>query len=125
MPLNVPTFGGDAIFGIAVSIDQKPNPNAVQTDAFFGVTGELSTAGGARGRTFMIEGCWVEADIPTLNNDELYFLSYADSIARTLIDTRGRTWLNVCFDGVYTPTRPVACLGGWLLKYTAQFRGLS
>jgi len=125
MPFNNPSFGGDQIFGVAITIEQKPNPNAVQTDAFFGVTGVLSTAGGGRGRTFQVKGVWVEPDVPTLNSDEAYFMTYSDSIARTLIDTRGRTWQNVCFDGVCDVKGPIACPGGWLLTYTATFRGLS
>ena len=111
-------------------------PAAQQQEAFFGVPGMLSVFGGSRGRTFQISGVLYDIDLGTLNADENVFTpgvdsSVADGIARTLFDTRGRSWSNVVYLGQFQPDpmgpRPAvwAGSGGWALPYRAVFHGLS
>jgi hypothetical protein len=136
MSLFTPTYGGVPIFGIAVQIQQIPMTAAHQSEAFFGVPGLLSVFGGSRGRTFQVSGVLYDVDLTTLNADENVFTpgvsgSVADGIARTLFDTRGRTWANVVYLGEFQPDpmgpRPAvwAGSGGWALPYRAVFHGLS
>jgi hypothetical protein len=136
MALFTPTYGGVPIFGLAVQIQEIPNPCAQQLEAFFGVPGQLSVFGGSRGRSFAISGVLFDVDLETLNQDEDFFTpnvtgSYADGIARPLFDTRGRTWANVIYLGEFQPDpmgpRPAvwATGSGWALPYRAVFHGLS
>jgi hypothetical protein len=136
VPLFTPTYGGVPIFGLAVKIEQVPNQVAQQSEAFFGVPGMLSVFGGSRGRTFQVSGVLYDVDLTTLNADENLFTpgvsgSMADGIARSLFDTRGRTWANVVYLGQFQPDpmgpRPGAWQGsaGWVLPYRAVFHGLS
>jgi hypothetical protein len=136
MPLFTPTYGGVPIFGLSVRMQEVPQENAQQIDAFFGVPGLLSKSGGPRGRVFQVEGVLFDFDIPSLNADEDVFTpnvvgNMADGLARVLTDTRGRSWANVIFLGEFQPDpmgpRVATCaLGsGWALPYKAVFRGLS
>jgi hypothetical protein len=136
MPIFTPTFGGQAIFGFAVKIEEVPMQCSQQLEAFFGVPGLLSVFGGSRGRTFNVSGVLFDVDIPALNHDEDVFTpgvsgSMADGIARTLEDTRGRSWSNVVYLGQFQPDpmgpRPAASGAGvgWALPYRAVFHGLS
>ena len=136
MSIYTPTFGGIPIFGVAVHIEQVPAQSAQQVEAFFGVPGVLSVFGGHRGRSFQISGVLFDVDLESLNNDENFFTpgvtgSMADGIARTLFDTRGRSWANVVFLGQFQPDpmgpRPAvgAAGGGYALPYKAVFHGLS
>lgn len=134
--IYTPTYGGDAIFGLAVHIEMVPVPCAQQAESYFGVDGVLSVFGGSRGRTFSVSGVLFDLDIPSLNGDEALFTpgasgSLADGVARELFDTRGRTWDNVIYLGAFTPDpmgpRPAHWAGtsGWALPYRAVFHGLS
>jgi len=136
MPIYTPTYGGIPIFGLAVHIEQVPQPAAQQLDAFFGVPGMLSLFGGTRGRTFQISGVLYDIDLLSLNTDEDLFTpgvsgSLADGIARVLFDTRGRSWANVIYLGQFQPDpngpRPGVWgkSDGWVLPYRAVFHGLS
>lgn len=136
MSLFTPTYGGVPIFGQAVHIEQVPAQSAQQVEAFFGVPGMLSVFGGSRGRSFQISGVLFDFDIPSLNADEDVFTpgvsgSLADGVARTLLDTRGRSWANVVYMGQFQPDpmgpRPAVCGfgAGWALAYKAVFHGLS
>jgi len=124
----VTTLDGNPIFGEAVSVQHTPHPNAQQINEFFGINGQQSLFGGTRGRTFLISGVLTAVDIPTLNVVESTLLSYADGLPHTLVDNRGRTWLNVVFGGVYTPCSqgpyPLAN-GGWCLSYRLVMTGLT
>jgi hypothetical protein len=100
MSLITATYGGVPIFGLAVKIEQVPMQCAQQVEAFFGVPGMLSVFGGSRGRTFQVSGVLFDVDLVTLNADEDIFTpgvsgNMADGVARSLVDTRGRTWVNV------------------------------
>jgi hypothetical protein len=104
-----------------------PHACAQQVDAFFGVPGNISLFGGSRGRTFMIQGVLTDIGIFELNADEALIHSFADGIARTLIDTRGQTWLNVVFLDEFQPDpvgpRPTDV--GWCLPYRLVMHGLT
>ncbi len=119
------TFGGDAIFGRSVAIDEVPNESEVQVSAFFGATGIYTLWGGGRGRMITVSGLLVGADIPTMVAAERALLSYDDGIGRELVDTvRGITYPVAVFTGGYKRTRPMApCPGGWAQPYSALFRG--
>ena len=122
------TLDGFPIFGSAVNIVHTPHPNAQQLNEFFGVSGVQTLFGGARGRTFMISGVLVDEDIPSINADEALLLSYADGLPHTLVDNRGRVWLNVIFRGEYQPfeqgPRWLAG-GGYALPYKCVMMGLT
>jgi hypothetical protein len=134
MPIYIPTYGGNAIFGLAVKIDQDPDRATQQLDSFFGVPGKLSLFGGTRGRTFRISGVLFDENLDLVTADESIFLpgtsrSIADGIARTLVDTQNRSWLNVVYLGQFArdrgPQRGVwSGNEGWLLPYRAIFHGL-
>jgi hypothetical protein len=121
------TYDGSNIFGAAVQFQHLPQPNAQQVNSFFGVSGTQSLYGGARGRMFLIRGILVGSSIQDLNAAEVAFQNYADGIARTLVDPRGRTWANVIFRGELTPDPrgPYPTVGGWALPYRAVFHGLT
>ena len=136
MPIYTPTYGGNAIFGLAVKIDQNPDAAAQQVDAFFGVPGTLSLFGNTRGRQFNISGVLFDEDIDLLSADENLFLpntagSIADGIARDLFDTQGRTWSQVVYLGQFQrdPMGPQRGVWGgdfgWILPYRAVFHGLA
>jgi hypothetical protein len=115
------------MFGVVREMVHAPNPCAQQVDAFFGVPGNIALFAGARGRVFMISGVLQDVDIPSLNADEALIHSFADGIARTLVDTRGRSWFNVVFNDEFQPDpmgpRPTDI--GWCLPYRCVFHGLT
>jgi hypothetical protein len=121
------TLDGANIFGAAVQFQQVANPTAQQNNSFFGVSGTQSLFGGSRGRTFLIRGLLLGSTIEDLNAAEATILTYADGIARTLVDPRGRTWPNVIFRGEFTPESrgPYPTASGWALPYRAVFHGLT
>lgn len=121
------TYGGSNIFGAAVRFQHVANANAQQENSFFGVTGTQTLYGGGRGRLFLISGVLVGASLASLNQAEAIFQNYADGVARTLTDTRGRVWNNVLFKGEFIPDSkgPVPTTGGWALPYKALFHGLT
>ena len=124
------SYGGVPVFGLAVHIQHVPRANAQQVDAFFGVNGNVTLYGGSRGRVFEISGVLWGEDIPSLIAAEANLLSYADGIARTLIDPIGRSFPNVIFQGEYQPSpegpKPTDSLtGGYILPYRAVFHGLT
>jgi hypothetical protein len=120
------SYGGVPLFGLAVHIQHIPKANAQQVDMFFGVDGSVALFGGTRGRMFEVTGVLAGKDIPSLLAAEALLLSYADGIARTLVDPIGRTFPNVIFQGEYTPSPegPKYTDSGVILPYRAVFRGL-
>jgi hypothetical protein len=121
------TYDGANIFGAAVQFQHLAHANAQQVNAFFGVTGTQSLYGGGRGRTFLIRGLLIGATINDLNAAESLLQSYADGVARTLVDPRGRSWFNVIFRGEFIPDSrgPYPTAAGWALPYKAVFHGLT
>jgi hypothetical protein len=121
------TYDGANIFGAAIQFQQVAHPNAQQYSSFFGVSGTQTLFGGGRGRMFLIRGILLGSSIDDINSAEATILNYADGIARTLIDPRGRTWSNVIFRGEFTPDShgPYPTASGWALPYKAIFHGLT
>lgn len=122
-----PTFGGVFLFGVACHVVHTPHPAAVQRAGFFGQDGVTSLYGGSRGRTFEVAGVLVGGDLPGAIAAEGFLLSYADGIARTFVDTQGRAWPNVTFEGEYhpSPEGPKATDFGWCLPYRCVLHGLT
>ena len=122
------TLDGNTIFGTAVSVAQSPHPNAQQINHYFGIDGQQTLFGGTRGWSFIISGVLSASSLTALNGAEATLLSYADGLAHTLVDNRGRVWPNVIFRGEYTPSpagpRPLAG-GGWCLPYRLVMEGLT
>jgi hypothetical protein len=120
------TFDGANIFGAAVQFQHLANPTAQQMNTFFGVSGTQTLYGGGRGRMFLVRGVLLGATTADLNAAESALLSYADGVARTLVDSRGRVWPNVLFRGEFQPDPrgPYATRSGWALPYRAVFHGL-
>lgn len=125
--MGLESFGGVDIFGSAVSISVDRHPNAEQRDEYFGIDGETTLYGGQRGITFSVRGVFVADNITDLIATEAFFLSYADSIARTLVDPIGRSFSNVYFKGDYKPDPGGNKFAGTgvCLPYTATFYGLT
>jgi hypothetical protein len=121
------TYDGSNIFGAAVQFQQLAHPNAQQINTFFGVSGTQSLYGGGRGRMFLIKGILTGSTIQDLNAAEVVFDSYADGVARTLVDPRGREWPNVIYRGEFIPDSrgPYTTSIGWALPYKAVFHGLT
>lgn len=121
------TYDGASIFGAAVQFQHLPQPCAQQVNTFFGVNGTQSLYGGGRGRTFLVRGILQGATMADLNAAEAAILRYADGVARTLVDPRGRPWPNVVFKGEFQPDPrgPYSTPGGWAMPYRAVFYGLS
>ncbi len=121
------SYDSQLIFGAAVRIVHVPQANAQQIDSFMGVNGSVALFGGSRGRTFEITGVFVGASLIAVVAAESVLLSYADGIARTLVDPIGRSFPNVIFEGVYMPnaegTKPTDF--GYCLPYRCVFRGLT
>jgi hypothetical protein len=122
-----PSFGGSSVFGTACHVLHVPHPVALQKDGFFGVTGMTALFGGGRGRTFDVTGVLVGSDLPSLIVAEGALLACADGIARTFVDTQGRAWPNVIFEGEYQPSPegPKSTDFGWCLPYRCILLGLT
>jgi hypothetical protein len=125
--MGVESYGGAPIFGAAVRIQHIPHPNVQQVDSFFGSNGNVTLFGGSRGRTLEVTGVLVGRDLPSLLAAEAVLLSYADGIARTLVDPLGRTFPSVIFQGEYLPSPegPKWTDTGVCLPYRAVFHGLT
>lgn len=121
------TYNGVNIFGSAVQFQHVAHPRAQQVNAYFGVSGTQVLDGGGRGRSFYIRGVLTAPTFAGLSAAESQFATFADGVARTLIDPRGRTWSNVVFKGEFVPdpSGPQPAGGGWALPYRAVFHGLT
>jgi hypothetical protein len=121
------TYDGVNIFGAATQFQHVAHANAQQVNAFFGVTGTQTLYGGGRGRMFLIRGILLGDSLPDLNTAEARIQSYADGVARTLVDPRGRSWQNVIYRGEFVPDvkGPYPTSTGWALPYRAIFHGLT
>jgi hypothetical protein len=92
----MPSFGGNNIFGTAVSMVTSDNPRANQINAFFGLSGLESLDGGMRGRVTLATGLLYGTSPASLASAEGLFRSFNDGAARMLVDTLGASWPNVC-----------------------------
>ncbi len=122
-----PSFGGASVFGTACHVVHMPHPVAHQKDGYFGVTGMTSLYGGGRGRAFEVTGVLVGASLLGVIAAEGALLACADGITRTFIDTQGRAWPNVIFEGEYYPSPggPKSTDFGWCLPYRCVLHGLT
>jgi hypothetical protein len=122
-----PSLGGSYVFGTACHVVHTPHPVALQRDGFFGVTGMTSLFGGGRGRTFEVTGVLMGSNLPSLIVAEGALLACADGIARTFVDTQGRAWPSVIFEGEYQPSAegPKPTDFGWCLPYRCILHGLT
>ncbi len=122
-------YDGQPIFGISTVVRHQPNLTSSQISAFFGLTGNQSLFGGGRGRGFLISGVFPGFDPAGCVASEAFMLSYADGIARLLVDNVGYPFPNVCFYGDYQRTSTPQFLstfdGTWILPYKAVFIGLT
>jgi hypothetical protein len=122
-----PTFDGFPIFGTACHVVHHPNPLAEQFDSYFGVSGMTALYGGGRGRVFEVHGVLLDVDLPSVIADEALLLSFADGLTHIFVDTQGRVWNNILFQGEYRPSpegpRPTDT--GWCLPYHLVLRGLT
>ncbi len=100
------TYNGENIFGSAVQFQHVVHPRAQQVNAYFGVSGTQVLDGGGRGRSFSIRGILTAPTFAGLNAAEAQFANFADGVARTLVDPRGRAWSNVVFKG----EQPAECV---------------
>jgi hypothetical protein len=119
------TYNSDSIFGLAVTIVHELNPPAEQLNAFFGVTGTQSLYGGLRGRVFLISGLLWGTDMGALNTAEAVYLNYCDGKARTLVDTRGRTFPSVLLKPLQPQGRVLQDGRGLFLPYRGVANGLA
>jgi len=125
MALYTPSYGGVPLFGTAVKIKHTVNPTAQQLNAFFGVSGQQAIFGGSRGRVFMVRGVWTANDPSVLRSThEALLLSYADGVARTLVDTFGVAWSPVIYRGDYSHDELSFAGNGYALPFRAVFHGL-
>lgn len=122
-----PSFGGVFLFGTACHVVHSPHTVAQQKGSFFGVTGMTALYGGGRGRLFEITGVLIGATLTSVIEAESSLLSFADGIARIFVDTQGRSWPNVIFEGEYTPASdgPKSTDFGWCLPYRCILHGLT
>jgi hypothetical protein len=122
------TLDGQDVFGVAVKISHVPYQNAHQTAEFQGLNGKLSTFMGSRGRTFTIEGVFRSETFEGCIAAEAVMRSFADGVARTLVDTNNRPWVDVIFKGeIQNMTgSPKPGSGGlWYWPYKLVMEGLS
>jgi hypothetical protein len=122
------TLDGEAVLGEAVHVQHNPHPIAQQMNEFFGINGMQTLFGGQRGRTLLVSGVLVGNDLPEINQAEAALLSFADGLAHTLIDDRGRVFGNVIFKGEYQSFEHGPRLlagGGWCLPYKISLTGLT
>jgi hypothetical protein len=122
------TLDGSPVFGVAVHVQHNPHPNAQQMNEFFGINGMQTLFGGQRGRTLLISGVLVGDTIADINASEAALLSFADGLAHTLIDDRGRVFDNVIFKREYQSFEQGPRLlagGGWCLPYKLTMTGLT
>lgn len=117
----MPTYNGVNIFGYSVKVRMDVNPSASQVNEFFGVSGQQSLYGGARGRVFLVEGLLAGPDVPSLSSLVGTILSYDDGIGRVFSHPVYGDWPSVVFRRFQPGDR---ILFGYALPYKAQFDGL-
>lgn len=89
------TFNGVTIFGTDVVITPQANPREEQRDGFFGISGVERKDGGSRGWVLRVSGRHSGSNLALFVASQALFASYHDGRPYTLVDTAGRTWLNV------------------------------
>lgn len=129
---SIASLDGQQVFGLATRVREQPQASAAQIAAFFGVAGVQMLFGGSRGRTFFIEGVWVNT-VDNLEPFKQFLFTYQDGNPHVLVDNCGNVWYNVVFLGEFQwtsdprPTSPVPVLNQpqWCRAYRAVLNGLS
>ena len=120
------TYGGNNIFGSAVTMATSDNPRSKQLNTFFGLNGVESLDGGARGRTTQVTGILSWDSAAGLAALESSFRKYNDGVARMLVDNLGNVWTNVRLDSFQPTGRIRATAQGLFFRaYSARFLHLA
>ncbi len=117
------SYGGNQIFGLAVSILMVKNPSEFQISTFFGVHGTYSLFGGQRGRVFLCSGVFYGDSRSSCESMRANFESFDDGIGRVLVDTGGNSWSNVVFDQLNVEPKYNIGPGVITQAYKAIFQG--
>ena len=120
------TYGGVNIFGTSVKALTNMAPISVKRSAFFGLEGLFQIYGGGRGGTHVFTGTLQGSNSGNLEAAINTFKTYADGIARTLVDTTGTSWNNVVLDDFQLTgeRRYDAANGLYMIDYRATFTQL-
>jgi hypothetical protein len=98
------------------------NPRERQLNSFFGLSGLESLDGGLRGRVTQVSGLLYGNSPAALAAAESQFRTFNDGVARTLVDTLGITWTNVCLEAFQPQGRIRQSPSGILFRaYKARF----
>lgn len=120
------SYRGNLIFGLAVQMESAINPTADQANAFFGVSGIESLYGGQRGRVTMVKGLLGGSSGAGLAAALTTFESFHDGVAGVLVDTLGRTFLNVKLESFQPKGKIfVGANGNVYQSYEARFVHMS
>jgi hypothetical protein len=97
MPLPLPTFDGQEIFGYwFTTLKTRPHPARIQWNSYAGVNGREALICGSDGYVTEGEFLMIAPDLPTLATQEQVWWNYlAAGVATVLFDSLGTTWINV------------------------------
>ncbi len=116
------SFGGTNIFGTSVTMATSDNPRARQLNGYFGLSGLELLDGGLRGRSTQVSGLLYGSSQLALATAESFFRSFNDGVARTLVDTLGVSWPDVCLASFQPQGRIRQSPSGVLFRtYKARF----
>jgi hypothetical protein len=119
--LVIPSFNGQFIFGIDVTMVTVDPPRETQVNAFQGVNGIETIDHGSRQRYTNVTGRFVAPDLATLGALENTFRSYKDPFAYTLVTTEGLAWDEVKLES-FEPTPRIGSDGVSVWRsYHARF----
>lgn len=118
----MPSYGGLAIFGSAVTMATVDERRQTQFNTFFGINGLETLDGGLRGRTTRVRGVLSGPSALDLAGAENLFRSLDDGLTRTLVDNLGLVWANVRLTGFQPFGRVRQTPNGTFFRaYQAQF----
>lgn len=121
----MPSFNGLPIFGRSPTIKTAINRPSRQENAFFGVNGKESLAGGTRGFVTIASGVLCGDTAGDLAAALGNFWALADGRSHVLIDSFGVAWPDVTLDS-FEPDEPVRQdpTRGYFVRYSARFEHL-
>ena len=91
----MPSYGGQMLFGTAVTMATVDHRRQNQVNSFFGINGLETLDGGFRGRSTLVQGVLSGNSSLGLAGAENLIRSFNDGVTRTLVDNLGSVWLNV------------------------------
>lgn len=122
----MPSFDGNPIFGVAVTMATVDNPRASQENAFPGLSGVESLDQGLRGRFTLVKGMLIGANPVALGVLEDNFRSFNDGFTYDLVDNFGGVWPNVKLESFEPQGRAMPLIPyGWCRSYVARFHHLT